>query len=126
VALSKTIPINRFTIRSFITNLTNNSTIPVGKPTEARGIAFDSGYGIKSVLFSQDNGQNWQEARLGRDLGRYSFREWRIAFTPRVKGTHDLKVRALNFAGEIQPLTAKWMPAGYMRNSVETVKVNAV
>jgi hypothetical protein len=125
-APSKTIPINQFTIRSFITNFTDNSIVNVGKPIQARGIAFDAGYGIKKVLFSQDNGQNWTEARLGQDLGRFSFREWRVEFTPKQKGVLDLRVRAFNHAGQVQPMTASWMPAGYMRNVVETVKVTAV
>ena len=125
-APSKTIPINQFTIRSFITNFTDSSIVIVGKPVQARGIAFDAGYGIKKVLFSQDNGQSWTEARLGQDLGRFSFREWRAEFTPKQKGTLSLRVRAFNHAGQIQPMTATWMPAGYMRNVVETVKVTAV
>jgi DMSO/TMAO reductase YedYZ molybdopterin-dependent catalytic subunit len=125
-APSKTIPINQFTIRSFITNFTDNSVVSVGKSVQARGIAFDAGYGIKKVLFSQDNGQNWVEARLGQDLGRFSFREWRVEFTPKQKGVLDLRVRAFNHAGQVQPMTANWMPAGYMRNVVETVKVTAV
>lgn len=123
---SKTIPINKFTIRSFITNLTDNSIVKVGKTVQARGIAFDSGNGIKQVLFSQDNGANWIQAKLGENLGRFSFREWRVEFTPEQKGTLDLRVRAFNYAGEMQPMTARWMPAGYMRNIVETVKVTAV
>ena len=123
---SKTIPINQLTIRSFITNFTNNSVVAVGKPVQARGIAFDAGYGIKKVLFSQDNGQNWVEANLGQDLGRFSFREWRVEFTPKQKGVLDLRVRAFNHAGQVQPMTAKWMPTGYMRNVVETVQINAV
>jgi DMSO/TMAO reductase YedYZ molybdopterin-dependent catalytic subunit len=125
-APTKTIPINQFTIRSFITNFTDGSIVTVGRSVQARGIAFDAGYGIKKVLFSQDNGQNWVEARLGQDLGRFSFREWRTEFTPTQKGILDLRVRAFNHAGEVQPMTANWMPAGYMRNVVETVKVTAV
>jgi DMSO/TMAO reductase YedYZ molybdopterin-dependent catalytic subunit len=125
-APTKTIPINRFTIRSFITNLKNDHILNVGKNVQVRGIAFDSGYGIKSVLFSQDNGQNWTETKLGESLGKYSFREWRIEFTPRQKGSIQLKVRAVNHAGEIQPMNASWMPAGYMRNVVETVNVTVV
>jgi hypothetical protein len=26
--------------------------------------------------------QKWRAAELGRDLGRYSFRQWKIPFTP--------------------------------------------
>jgi sulfite dehydrogenase (cytochrome) subunit A len=124
-APTKTIPIQQFTIRSFITNLSHSSIVTVGKPNKVRGIAFDAGHGIKQVLFSQDDGQSWTETRLGKDIGRFSFREWSTEFIPNQKGSLNLKVRALNHAGEIQPLTARWMPAGYMRNVVETVQVTA-
>jgi len=125
-APDKTIPINKFAIRSFITNLTNASIVNVGKPTLARGIAFDAGLGITRVMFSQDGGLSWQETKLGEDLGRYSFRPWSIQFNPSHKGKLDLRVQAFNRAGETQPMKATWNPAGYMRNVVESVVVNAV
>lgn len=123
---SKTTPIRKLSIRSFITNLTNNSIVTVGKLLQVRGIAFDAGYGITKVLFSDDNGQTWTETKLGPDLGRFSFREWRVEFTPKQRGSLELRVRAFNQAGEMQPMSAKWMPAGYLRNVVETVKITAV
>ena len=61
-----------------------------------RGIAFDSGYGIREVLVSDDRGATWQRAGLGADRGRYSFREWSAPWTPRAAGTHRLMVRAVN------------------------------
>jgi sulfite dehydrogenase (cytochrome) subunit A len=33
-------------------------------------------------------------------------------------------VRAINRAGESQPLEPLWNPAGYLRNSIESVEVN--
>ena len=50
---------------------------------------------------------------------------------PPVSYTHldvykrQLKVRATNQAGDTQPLEPLWNPAGYMRNVVETVRVDA-
>jgi hypothetical protein len=35
-------------------------------------------------------------------------------------------VRAVNRDGETQPAAATWNPAGYMRNVIETIKVNVV
>jgi sulfite dehydrogenase len=60
---------------------------------------------------------------LGRDLGKYSFREWTALFTPREKKSYEIKVRALNRIGQSQPLEPLWNPAGYMRNVVETTKL---
>jgi hypothetical protein len=34
-------------------------------------------------------------------------------------------VRATSRTGEVQPMEARWNPAGYMRNVVETVHVEA-
>jgi DMSO/TMAO reductase YedYZ molybdopterin-dependent catalytic subunit len=118
-----TIPINRFTVRSFITNLNDGARLKAGR-TALRGIAFDGGKGIKEVAVSIDGGKTWTQARLGRDLGRYSFREWRLP-VKLAAGSYDLKVRATNNAGETQAGEPRWNPAGYLRNVVETVRVTA-
>lgn len=118
-----TVPIARFNVRSFITSHTDGAKIPAGRETLLKGIAFDGGSGIREVLFSADGGRNWTGAELGRDLGRYSFREWTIAFTPAKAGGMELKCRAINAVGASQPMEPLWNPAGYMRNVVETVKV---
>lgn len=124
-APAKTIPINRFNVRSFITSLKNGATVNRDRETVVRGIAFDGGYGIKEVLFSADGGRSWRGAALGKDMGKYSFREWKIAFKPASKGPHELMVRAVNRIGQSQPTDPLWNPAGYMRNVVESVNVVA-
>lgn len=124
-APAKTVPINRFNVRSFITSLRDGDKVRVGRETVVRGIAFDGGFGITEVAFSADGGHTWTEARLGKDLGKYSFREWSVAFKPSKRGAHELKVRAVNRIGQSQPLSALWNPAGYMRNVVETTRVVA-
>lgn len=123
---AKTVPIGRFNVRSFITSLTDGALLARGRQTVVRGIAFDGGYGVTDVAFSSDAGKTWQAAQLGKDLGRYSFREWSTVFTPSRKGEHVLLVRATNRIGQGQPSTALWNPPGYMRNVVESVRVVAV
>jgi sulfite dehydrogenase (cytochrome) subunit A len=119
-----TAPVTRFKIRSFITNLADGAKIASATPTLVKGIAFDGGYGITDVLLSADGGEKWLETRLGEDLGRYSFREWRAEVSlPR--GTHELMVRAINRIGESQPIKPLWNPPGYLRNAVETVRIHA-
>jgi DMSO/TMAO reductase YedYZ molybdopterin-dependent catalytic subunit len=118
-----TIPINRFTVRSFITSVADGTRLRAGR-TMLRGIAFDGGKGIKEVAVSTDGGKTWTQARLGKDLGKYSFREWKLPVRL-AAGPHDLKVRATSNAGETQPDEPRWNPAGYLRNVVETVRVTA-
>ncbi len=121
----KTVPIGRFNVRSFVTSHADGAKVSAGQTTELRGIAFAGGDPVKQVLVSADDGRSWQAARLGEDAGRYSFRPWRLGVTL-ARGRHAIKVRAVTAGGEMQPFDARWQPAGYMRNAVETVQVEAV
>jgi DMSO/TMAO reductase YedYZ molybdopterin-dependent catalytic subunit len=120
---AKTTPITRFNVRSFITSVSDGAQLRSNQNVTVKGIAFDGGYGIREVLFSQDEGKTWREGELGKDLGKYSFREWSIPFTPNGTGKLALKVKATNRIGQSQPMQPLWNPAGYMRNVVETVNV---
>ncbi|MEG9454767.1 molybdopterin-dependent oxidoreductase [Methylobacterium ajmalii] len=122
-AADKTVPINRFTVRSFLTNLTDGAEVKAGR-TPLRGIAFDGGSGIRSVAVSTDDGKTWTEARLGQDLGPYAFRPWTLdaELSP---GAHAIRVRATANDGASQPMEPRWNPAGYLRNVVETTRVRA-
>lgn len=123
-APAATVPINRFNVRSFITNVRDGATVRAGTELPLRGIAFDGGDGITDVAVSADGGRSWQTARLGDNLGKYSFRAWQAAVTL-AKGENKLMVRATNRIGQSQPMEALWNPAGYMRNVVETTRVTA-
>jgi DMSO/TMAO reductase YedYZ molybdopterin-dependent catalytic subunit len=116
----KTRPIARLNVRSFVTSHQDGAKVPAGRPVALRGIAFSGGEGVAQVEVSADDGATWWPARLGEDLGGYSFREWRLEL-PLAAGTHRVKVRASTQGGETQPLAPRWQPAGYMRNVVETV-----
>src|SRR3954451_22189730 len=118
-----TIPINRFTVRSFITSVADGAKVKPGN-IALKGIAFDGGKGIKEVAVSIDGGKIWTPAKLGRDLGNYSFREWTLPVRL-AAGGHELKVRATNNAGDTQPAEPRWNAAGYLRNVIETVRVTA-
>jgi len=121
-APKSTIPINRFTVRSFITSVQDGAKVKAGT-LKLRGIAFDGGKGIKEVAVSTDGGKTWMPAKLGKDPGKYGFREWRLP-VKLAAGTYDLKVRATGNGGETQPMEPRWNPAGYLRNVVENVRVS--
>jgi DMSO/TMAO reductase YedYZ molybdopterin-dependent catalytic subunit len=118
-----TVPIGRFNVRSFLTSARDGDVWRAGEEKLLRGIAFDGGSGIREVLVSMDGGNTWRAARLGEDLGRFSFREWTLRWPPVLPGPLEVRVKATNRVGESQPMEALWNPAGYMRNVVETVRV---
>jgi hypothetical protein len=122
-APTKTKPIGRFKVRSFITSVQPGTVVKAG-PTTLAGIAFDGGTGIRSVEVSIDGGTSWAAATLGQDLGPYSFRGWTAPATL-APGEHALKVRAVSNAGETQPVEQPWNPSGYLRNVIETTQLRA-
>ncbi|HME80529.1 MAG TPA: molybdopterin-dependent oxidoreductase [Candidatus Eremiobacteraceae bacterium] len=125
-ATVKTVPITRLTVRSFITSVADGARVAPSVALTVKGIAFDSGYGIQSVLFSADGGGHWTPATLGKDYGKYAFRPWQARFTPQAGTQYALASLAMNTIGEAQRLdNPVWNPGGYLRNTVETVRVEA-
>ena len=94
-----------------------------GAPTLARGIAFGGDTGVSRVDFSSDGGKGWQQAQLGKDEGKYSFRQWQLRFAPPERGSSVLMVRCTNSSGETQPDSPNWNPSGFMRNVIEQTPV---
>jgi DMSO/TMAO reductase YedYZ molybdopterin-dependent catalytic subunit len=122
----KQLPINRMVPRSFVTNIRPGDTVHAGAPTLARGIAFGGDTGVSRVDFSSDGGKTWQPAQLGRDEGKYSFRQWQAEFTAPAAGSRVLMVRCTSSAGMVQPSTPVWNPSGFMQNVIETTPVTAI
>lgn len=120
---AKVLPISNLPVRSFVTSVKAGDTFTVGRSIELKGIAFDSGTGIKTVAISIDGGATWRDAKLGKDLGRYSFREWRLTVSFSGEGPAQLMVRATSYGGESQPLEATWNHGGYRRHAVERTPI---
>jgi DMSO/TMAO reductase YedYZ molybdopterin-dependent catalytic subunit len=119
----KSVPINRMGPRSFVTNIKPGASLQGGAPTLARGIAFGGDTGVSRVDFSSDGGKGWQQAQLGKDEGKYSFRQWQLRFAPPERGSSVLMVRCTNSSGETQPDSPNWNPSGFMRNVIEQTPV---
>ncbi len=121
----KSVPINRMLPRSFVTNRRDGEQVAAGAPLELRGIAFGGDAGVRSVEVSADDGATWQPAALGKDEGKYSFRRWTASFMPG-RGQHRIMARCTSEKGEVQPTESYWNGSGFMRNVIETIRINAV
>jgi DMSO/TMAO reductase YedYZ molybdopterin-dependent catalytic subunit len=119
----KTIPIGRMPVRSFLITPDGSSKLPAGMAVNIRGIAF-SGHGrIVRVELSEDDGTTWRDARLGEDLGPYSFRTWDADWTPKRTGRHVLAVRAMDEKSNAQPDEPVWNAGGYLWNRIERQEI---
>jgi DMSO/TMAO reductase YedYZ molybdopterin-dependent catalytic subunit len=114
-------PITEMVVNSIITNIQDGRKIAVGQDADVRGIAWDGGYGIRSVDVSADGGRNWTAAELGPDLGRYSFRTWRYAFRPAKPGDYPVMARATNRQGSTQTAELIFNPPGYHNNVMQRI-----
>jgi DMSO/TMAO reductase YedYZ molybdopterin-dependent catalytic subunit len=117
------VPINRMVPRSFITNIKAGDTFKAGVSTLVRGIAFGGDTGVARVDFSGDQGKTWRQTQLGKDEGKYSFRQWQTSFVPPAPGSQVLMARCTSSSDETQPDVPNWNPAGFMRNVIEQTPV---
>lgn len=117
-------PITEMLVNSLITNIEDGQRFRRGQGIEVKGIAWDAGYGIQRVEFSTDEGKSWHPTELGKDSGRFSWRQWNLRFTPQKKGAHSIMVKATNRVGGTQTFQLIQNPAGYHHNLVQ--KLNLV
>ena len=100
--------------------------VPRGQPLVVKGIAWDGGAGIAQVEVSTDTGASWQRAQLGKDLGRFSFREFSLGAPTPEKGSRVVMARATSRSGETQVNELVHNPAGYHHNVIQRLYVEIV
>jgi DMSO/TMAO reductase YedYZ molybdopterin-dependent catalytic subunit len=119
-------PITSMVTNSLITSFDVGHQVPRGKPLVVKGIAWDGGSGIDRVEVSSDAGDTWHRARLGRDHGRFSFREFEHTVPTRSTGSLVVMARATSRSGETQTEQLSHNPAGYHHNVIQRVYVEVV
>ena len=115
-------PITEMMVNSLITS--HDDGAEVKADSLLGGIAWDGGYGIRTVEISSDGGKTWVAATLGSDLGRYAFRTW--SFPLQVKGKQTIMARASNVIGETQTAELIPNPAGYHHNVMHSLSLTVV
>jgi hypothetical protein len=88
------------------------------------GMAWDGGYGIRTVQVSTDGGKTWGSATLGQDLGRFAFRPWSFEVTAK-NGKNSVMVNAANALGQSQTTSLIFNPAGYHNNVIQNLTLVA-
>ncbi len=119
-------PITTMVVNSLITSLRSGQRVPRGKPIEVRGVAWDGGSGLARVEVSADYGASWTPAKLGKDMGRFSFREFALGVPGSESGARVVMARATSNAGETQVEQLVHNPAGYHHNVIQRIYIEVV
>ncbi len=80
------------------------------------GVAWAGEADIVKVEVSLDNGQTWNQAKLGPEKASFAWRRFRYDAKP----TGPVLARATDSQGRVQPPTAAWNPSGYLYNIPDT------
>jgi DMSO/TMAO reductase YedYZ molybdopterin-dependent catalytic subunit len=116
-------PITEMVVNSLITSPHPATRVRRGEWLGLSGKAWDAGSGIAAVEVSLDGRKSWREAKLGRDLGPFAWREFQLPLDTSQSGSIEVAVRARSRNGATQPDKLTPNPAGYHDNIVQTVTV---
>ena len=116
-------PITEMVVNSLITSHRDGDKVKAGK-VAVSGMAWDGGYGIRTVQVSTDGGNTWATAKLGEDLGRFAFRPWSFELAAK-KGKNSVMVNATNKLGQSQTSELIFNPAGYHNNVMQNITLTA-
>jgi sulfite dehydrogenase (cytochrome) subunit A len=123
---AETVPITEILVNSLITAPAAGGRLHRGQRVSVSGKAWDSGAGIARVEVSVDGRRSWRNASLGRDLGRYAWREFSLPLDTSQAGTIGIAVRAVSRDGTQQPDKLIFNASGYHDNIVQTLDVQVV
>jgi DMSO/TMAO reductase YedYZ molybdopterin-dependent catalytic subunit len=78
---------------------------------------------VVSVEFSADGGATWAPAELHGAVSPYAWRGWTYRWSATHAGEYELCARAIDSAGNVQPVDESWNLEGVQNNSVQRVHV---
>ena len=116
-------PITEIVVNSLITSHRDGAKVKVGK-VMVSGLAWDGGYGIRTVEVTTDGGKTWSAAKLGEDLGNYAFRPWSFELNAE-RGKNTVMVNAINMIGQTQTSQLLFNGAGYHNNVMQNITLTA-
>ena len=94
-------------------------TVEAG-PVEILGRAWSGDGEVKRVEFAVDG--EWRDAALEPPAGPHAWRRWRARWQA-ARGAHELRCRATDATGAVQPLEPTWDVTGFGNNSAQRVEV---
>lgn len=118
-------PVTRARVRSLIASPEDGAAVPPG-PVEVRGLAWSGAAPVARVEVSADDGATWAAAELGTPPSPHAAAPWRLVWHPPRRGEFALLARAVDAAGNAQPLAPMVNALGYGNNCVQRVAITVM
>jgi DMSO/TMAO reductase YedYZ molybdopterin-dependent catalytic subunit len=109
-------------VKSTLTAPEDGAKLPFG-PVTIRGFAWAGENAIERVEVSTQGGMKWQAAQLSSQKLPFAWRLFTLNWTPKTPGFHTIMARAVDTAGNEQPIQAPWNPSGYLWNGIDRIGV---
>lgn len=109
-------------VKSTLTAPEDGARIPFG-PVTIKGFAWAGENAIERVEVSTHGGLKWEAAQLSPQKLPFAWRLFTLNWTPRAPGYHTIMARAVDTAGNEQPIVPPWNPSGYLWNGIDRIGV---
>ena len=116
-------PIGTMRVRSIIASPADGATVPAGT-IEVRGSAWSGAGPIAKVEVSVDGDATWTKATLRTPLSTRAATPWSARLSLQAPGDVEIRSRATDAAGNVQPDSAAWNALGYGNNAVHKLTVH--
>ena len=115
-------PVETMRVKSLITRPLDGARVRRG-PLVVEGFAWAGPAGVARVDLAAGPGESWTATRLAGSPHRYAWRAWRATVQASAAGPLDLRARATDGAGAMQPGIAEVNAAGYGNNAQHRIRV---
>jgi sulfite oxidase len=109
-------------VKSTLTSPEDGARVPFG-PVTIRGFAWAGEREIERVEVSADGGVKWAASQLSPQKLPFAWRLFSLQWVPKQPGYHTILSRALDSAGNQQPIVPAWNPSGYLWNGIDRIGV---
>src|SRR5262245_19277725 len=115
-------PVTTMRVRSIISSPEDGARVEAGE-IEVRGSAWSGAGPIARVEVSADAGETWSDAALKPTGATHAATGWSAAVRVAGPGETEIRARATDAAGNVQPDSASWNALGYGNNAVQRLTV---
>jgi DMSO/TMAO reductase YedYZ molybdopterin-dependent catalytic subunit len=117
-------PVTTMRVKSFIVSPADDARVSKGRIT-VEGWAWTGTGEVSAVDVSLD-GESWHPATIGQAQSRHAWRPWRATVDASTPGQYELRSRATDDSGNVQPVEIEWNRLGYGNNAIRANTIHVV